>query len=81
MNAETIRVVARKLQADFDASQDITHPGLKGTAREKGIAQDLLGHYLPKRFSVAGGQIMDWSEIPASSRILSSTTSCRRQRC
>lgn len=53
--------IAKKLQADFEATQPFTHQGVKGQARERAITKQFLGPYLPKRFSIGTGQIIDSS--------------------
>lgn len=51
--------VARKLQADFDVTAAQPHQGVKGQARERAVIREFLRPYLPKRFSIGTGLIVD----------------------
>ncbi|MFN2117662.1 MAG: DUF6602 domain-containing protein [Candidatus Promineifilaceae bacterium] len=53
--------IAKKMQADFERSAKLSHSGLKGDARELAIVRNLLGPYLPKKYSIGSGLIADAS--------------------
>lgn len=54
--------VAKRLEADFEESKAYKHPGLKGLIREKAIVKELLDRYLPKRYAIGSGIIIDSGE-------------------
>ncbi len=51
--------VAKKLEADFDVTAAQPHQGVKGQARERAVIREFLRPYLPKRFSIGTGLIVD----------------------
>lgn len=50
---EILGVVARRMQADFDASALVEHRGSKGTVRERDL-REFLDKYLPRDLAVLG---------------------------
>ncbi|MCC7164943.1 MAG: hypothetical protein IT331_20770 [Anaerolineae bacterium] len=56
---EEFESVAKKLEADFEATQRLTHSGVKGQAREKEVARNFLQPYLPSRYSIGTGLVVD----------------------
>jgi hypothetical protein len=51
--------VAKKIEADFDSTQTLTHPGVKGQVREKVIVHNFLQQYLLRRYSTGSGLVTD----------------------
>lgn len=51
--------VGKRLEADFDMTEAHTHQGVKGQSRESLLVRDFLRPYLPKRFAIGSGQIID----------------------
>jgi hypothetical protein len=51
--------VAKRLQAQFERSMGVNHPGVKGSVRERALAEDYLRAHLPKRFAIGNGLIVD----------------------
>jgi len=50
--------VAKRMLLDFEASKEINHNGVKGTVREESL-RDFLIQYLPKKYSVGTGVIVN----------------------
>jgi hypothetical protein len=59
MNIGTIRSAARKMLIDFEETQSIVHNPTKGWAREYSVVENFLRPYLPNRYSVGSGLIVD----------------------
>lgn len=54
-----LQAIAEKLKIDYDnVTSRIEHSGIKGTAREDLLKQNLIGLF-PKRYSICSGIIMD----------------------
>lgn len=51
--------VAKRLEADFEETQILSHRGVKGQTRERAIVHTFLQPYLPKRYSIGGGLLVD----------------------
>lgn len=56
---ELIRQVSLELQQEFEEKASlISHPGESGTAREQAL-RDVLSTYLPQRYGVDAGFVLD----------------------
>lgn len=55
------RSIAKKLQADFERSEQVQHQGLKGVSREHALVDGFLTDHLPTKYSVGSGEILDSS--------------------
>lgn len=54
-----LKSAAKKMFIDFNDSKGIDHTGVKGTARENSIVRNFLSPYIPKKFSIDSGIIVD----------------------
>lgn len=54
-----IKNVAQRMLLDFEDSKKASHTGLKGRARERAVVKEFLSQYLPKRYSISSGIIID----------------------
>jgi hypothetical protein len=59
---DLVKSAARRMMADFEDSRDISHNATKGRAREFSVLENFLEPYLPARYSVGSGVIMDVEE-------------------
>ena len=55
---EALRAAAERLLGAWRSSDVLSHPGLKGTERERAII-DMIRPILPKRYGLATGQVFD----------------------
>jgi hypothetical protein len=57
--ARILQGTAQSLDVEFQhLTSQITHPGAKGSAREKTLIRELLRKYLPARFGLTRGEIV-----------------------
>jgi hypothetical protein len=56
---DIIKSAAKKMLIDFEDSKRIVHNVTKGRAREYTVLENFLRPYLPQRFSVSSGLIVD----------------------
>lgn len=59
---QRIKSAAKKMLIDFEDTRKINHNPTKGRTREAIIIEQFLKPYLPKRFSIGSGLIIDFSE-------------------
>jgi len=58
MLVDVFESVAKQLEAEFDATKTIKHPGIKGENREKMLSR-LLQPHLPEKYSMGSGILVD----------------------
>jgi len=56
---ELIKTAAQKMLIDFEATRKIKHNPTKGRLREALVIEQFLKPYIPERFTVSSGLIMD----------------------
>lgn len=56
---DVIRSAAQHMLLDFEKSKNIQHPGTKGRAREYAVIEQFLQPYLPDRFGICAGIVID----------------------
>ncbi|MCK4267253.1 MAG: hypothetical protein KAX16_00365 [Actinomycetia bacterium] len=58
-----IKSAAKKMLIDFEDTQSIEHNVIKGQSREAIIVKEFLSPYLPKRYSIDTGILVDINDI------------------
>lgn len=56
---ELIKTAAKHMLLDFEDSKRINHQGVKGTIREYSVFERFLRPYLPSRYSLGQGIVID----------------------
>jgi hypothetical protein len=67
---QPIKSAARKMLIDFEDTKHIKHQPTKGRAREQTIIENFLGQFLPSRYGVSSGVIIDAENTQSRSQDL-----------
>lgn len=59
MNMSFLEAAADKMMTDFKTASGINHNGIKGTIREQSVVESLLRKYLPKKYDIGAGIVVN----------------------